>query len=935
MVLFQVSGKALAAFLLLILTAASSMEALAATPGSYVKAWDLGSGREYYCQKVSGKWASFNRKSGRFVNDAAAVRKAKKAWLAASGSLRSSLQSEYQIKLKQHKDRLAACPAAAKAPTARNASGSAEGMNVISLTLPVKANAARSKMNCFIEGGAENITFSACTLSARVPASGEREQNLKYYAVRNGKNRSKSADLRLTWQGFAVPLAGDISASASGVEPIPLSLPVQANRPATEISCVIENSSPLLKVENFPNCTALVTPLSHRIGNITLSYRAIRRDPEMEVSSAPASINLSWNQAAVFGGDETSLATYRDSLNEEEARYLARWANFGADSDRIVELATGPAGLDAAIELITSPAAEACPQVKEAALALARADRIRLCQGKSYNTTSRNADGSYRSVTANFCAPNDDSGKLIWNREGVFNYWLSMMLNSCQPLQERMGLLYHNHFVSELGRFSGSDSQDHYMLQHIDLLRSDIPGVSGFLAPFSFTAAQMDGADGSMLTYLNNNANTTASGNENYAREKLELFLMGVRDPGTDAVNYSERDIYELSFALTGYNQLLLPVSDPRVKQPYTPAGDAQMVCCDPANWINPDTSEPYHIRNADGTDGGEVCPAAGRCLERKVYAPVFDLTRWEDNPNRPRVKRIFAGTSYEIEGPYKADSITPDDTLTPDLMRASPIARYVGARLLGNFATITPSNDQIGQVASEIRAADFDLIPALRQIFSSTVFYSDAARYDSIANPIEALVSLIRVTGLPVVKADVNIFADLRTGFRDAGMELGRPASVFGQAEAGKMTGGRMHDGHYFLQTQLLHGRMNALSRVLTGVERLRQINPAAINNFTWESIFPAAVNRRDPEAVLNYLAAKLALRLSEEERALYLEYLTHLSMKTLDSANARIASPDPAFIRSVSWANLPQERFNPFFRMKISGLLELMAASLRANLK
>ena len=54
--------------------------------------------------------------------------------------------------------------------------------------------------------------------------------------------------------------------------------------------------------------------------------------------------------------------------------------------------------------------------------------------------------------------------------------------------------------------------------------------------------------DPAMLVYLNNNQNVKAKPNENYARELMELFTMGIG-------NYTEEDIKESARAFTGWTQ--------------------------------------------------------------------------------------------------------------------------------------------------------------------------------------------------------------------------------------------------------------------------------------------------------------------------------------------------------------------------------------------
>ena len=60
-----------------------------------------------------------------------------------------------------------------------------------------------------------------------------------------------------------------------------------------------------------------------------------------------------------------------------------------------------------------------------------------------------------------------------------------------------------------------------------------------------------------MLVYLNGNQNYVFQGqsfvNENYARELMELFTLGLNDPNTGKPNYTQTDVENSARALTGW----------------------------------------------------------------------------------------------------------------------------------------------------------------------------------------------------------------------------------------------------------------------------------------------------------------------------------------------------------------------------------------------
>ncbi len=118
----------------------------------------------------------------------------------------------------------------------------------------------------------------------------------------------------------------------------------------------------------------------------------------------------------------------------------------------------------------------------------------------------------------------------------VAYWWANRMLNHPQPLVEKMALFWHGHFASN------EDKVRDYrkMLQQLQLLQSR--GLGNF-RDLLISVAQ----DPAMLVFLDAGVNTKDSPNENFAREIMELFTMGVG-------HYSESDVQEAARAFTGWN---------------------------------------------------------------------------------------------------------------------------------------------------------------------------------------------------------------------------------------------------------------------------------------------------------------------------------------------------------------------------------------------
>ena len=110
-----------------------------------------------------------------------------------------------------------------------------------------------------------------------------------------------------------------------------------------------------------------------------------------------------------------------------------------------------------------------------------------------------------------------------------------------EALRERMTVFWSNHFVADLRTHTIAVWLFHYRQT---LRRHALGDFRQFVHDIGLTP--------SMLDYLDGNQNRAGAPNENYARELLELFTMGVTGPD-GSPNYTQADIAELARALTGW----------------------------------------------------------------------------------------------------------------------------------------------------------------------------------------------------------------------------------------------------------------------------------------------------------------------------------------------------------------------------------------------
>jgi len=124
--------------------------------------------------------------------------------------------------------------------------------------------------------------------------------------------------------------------------------------------------------------------------------------------------------------------------------------------------------------------------------------------------------------------PADDVDKLA-------AWWMSLILAGGAPLRERVTLMWHDHFATSNDKVDDA----RMMYRQNQLFREQ--GLGDFRELLHAAAR-----DPAMLKWLDGNLNRRGQANENFAREVMELFALGIG-------NYTEHDIQEAARAFTGW----------------------------------------------------------------------------------------------------------------------------------------------------------------------------------------------------------------------------------------------------------------------------------------------------------------------------------------------------------------------------------------------
>jgi uncharacterized protein (DUF1800 family) len=135
-----------------------------------------------------------------------------------------------------------------------------------------------------------------------------------------------------------------------------------------------------------------------------------------------------------------------------------------------------------------------------------------------------------------FVRPNSAERKIERQRvDETRRWWMTLIANQAISLTEKMVLFWHDHFATQ-----AVDVKKPQLMfrQNTTFRQSALGNFKGLVLSMN--------TDPAMLYYLDGRLNRVGRPNENYARELMELFTMGVG-------NYTEQDVGEASRALTGW----------------------------------------------------------------------------------------------------------------------------------------------------------------------------------------------------------------------------------------------------------------------------------------------------------------------------------------------------------------------------------------------
>jgi len=249
--------------------------------------------------------------------------------------------------------------------------------------------------------------------------------------------------------------------------------------------------------------------------------------------------------------------------------------------------------------------------------------------------------------------------------------WLFRMVHTDRPLQEKMALFWHNHFATGYTKVAGAlgaAEGTRYMAAKASedggRVRGQIEMLRG-TALGSFRDILLNIAkDTAMLVWLDGRTNTKAKPQENFGREIMELFTMGVG-------NYTEEDVYAAARVFTGWNlQTTGNAGDGSRRQEFLYAAAQHDTTAKTFSFpIYADGNRTIPARSAnDGMQDGvdlinalAANPNTARYLAKKLFAFFVSEFRPVDASFVDRISRVYFQSRYSMREVMRELLLSPE----------------------------------------------------------------------------------------------------------------------------------------------------------------------------------------------------------------------------------------------------------------------------------
>jgi len=389
--------------------------------------------------------------------------------------------------------------------------------------------------------------------------------------------------------------------------------------------------------------------------------------------------------------------------------------------------------------------------------------------------------------------------------------WLFRMIHTRRPLQEKMAMFWHNHFATAYSKLvaDSGEVQATKMLAHKPgVLRGPQGQIELFrqyaLGNYRDLLVQV-AKDPAMLVWLDSQSNTKAKPQENFGREVMELFTVGVG-------HYTEPDVYAAARVFTGWN--LRGSTDYR-RDEY---GDVN--------------SYQEFIYNADQHDTG---------------AKTFSFP-------------IYSTGSHTIPGRDESEGMQDGIDLITALAYHPETARRL-ARKFWNFfvSEIHPPDPAfVESTASVYLQSGTDIRPVVQFILMSSWFNDPSRYYARYSWPVEFVVRATREVGWQNLTLD-----KLRSPLANMGQHLFEPPNVGGWP----LGAGWFSTGTMLARTNFAATLASSQKAFLGATLKAKSQTPEALLGAMLDRVTPAPLDAGPEQALMTYLFAAGAWNGSGEQ--------------------------------------------------------------------
>jgi len=375
-------------------------------------------------------------------------------------------------------------------------------------------------------------------------------------------------------------------------------------------------------------------------------------------------------------------------------------------------------------------------------------------------------------------------------------YWMYRMITTHNPLEEKIVLFWHGLFATGYAKLNQARSH----LNQIEMFRKRGLGAFDDL----LTELSKDPA---MIFWLDNNENHNGAVNENYGRELLELFSMGIG-------NYSEDDVKSAARAFTGWTM-----------------GNAEYM----AMRANKDSIWPY-----------------GRIAWHFGYRP-------EDHDND---EKTFLGETGNLNGEDIVRIICKQEATSRFV--CTRLFQFFAADEVDD-----EGSKVIDEMTRAYFESNYEIRAVLRTLLNSDYFKSDTARFARVKGPIELITGAVRMAG-SYQTPNLGIGAVVQQAFY-MGQGLLNPPTVEGWHEGEEwIDSGALVERVNFVASELGDVDKPGIRAIIDRLAKDNggRLSPSELVDRCLDLIGPVAVSNTTRSALTDHVSSRGDVDLTSHER-------------------------------------------------------------------